>query len=202
MKKDLSPPCVGRPRCFDPEEALEKAMQVFWKQGYEGTSLSDLTEAMGINRPSLYATFGNKEALFVKVMDRYSAGPVAYVLDSLNEPTVKKVIEKLFADAVSLFADPDLPRGCMGIQGVLCGSKETASVVENVRARRVATQKKMAERFERGIQEGDLPSSVNAEDLARHLVIILNGLSIQASNGACREELKRAVGFALQSLPF
>ncbi|GAA5133400.1 TetR/AcrR family transcriptional regulator [Prosthecobacter algae] len=201
MKKELTPPAVGRPRAFDPDVALEKAMQVFWKHGYEGTSLSDLTEAMGINRPSLYATYGNKEQLFIKVLDRYGSGPVAYVLESLNEPTVRGVIEKMLQGSVCLLSDPQHPRGCMALQGMLCGGKDSAFVLEHARARRVAAQEKIRERFERARKEGDLTLEVNAGDLARHLAMLLNGLSIQASNGASAKELKRAVEFALKTLP-
>lgn len=201
MKKELTPLAVGRPRAFDPDVALEKAMQVFWKHGYEGTSLSDLTEAMAINRPSLYATYGNKEQLFIKVLDRYGSGPVAYVLESLNEPTARGVIEKMLQGSVCLLSDPKNPRGCMALQGMLCGGKDSAFVLEHARARRVAAQEKIRERFERARKEGDLPLEVNAGDLARHLAMLLNGLSIQASNGASAKELKGAVEFALKTLP-
>ena len=201
MKNVSTTPCVGRPRSFDPDDALEKAMQVFWRHGYEGTSLSDLTEAMGINRPSLYATFGNKEALFEKVLDRYGAGPASYLEESLKELTTRAVIEKLLKTSACLLGDPSRPGGCMVVQGILCSSKESEAVMQSVRARRVAVQQKILERFRRAQEEGDLPPTVLPEDLARHISIILNGLSIQASNGACREELQKAVDFALKTLP-
>src|SRR2546422_11461457 len=86
---------MGRPRAFDVEKALDLALRVFWEKGYEGTALSDLTEAMGINRPSLYAAFGNKEALFRKALDRYADGPASYVREALNEPTARAVVERL-----------------------------------------------------------------------------------------------------------
>ena len=86
----------GRPRAFDIDEALEQALQVFWRKGYLGTSLTDLTEAMGINRPSLYATFGNKEALFRKVLDRYSERQTAYLRSALEEPTARSSQSRLF----------------------------------------------------------------------------------------------------------
>src|SRR6187399_1247477 len=102
MKTTAQPAPVGRPRAFDIDAALEKAMQVFWQKGYEGTSLSDLTEAMGINRPSLYAAYGNKEELFRKALDRYGAGPASYFGAALEEPTARKVIEKLLQASVDL----------------------------------------------------------------------------------------------------
>lgn len=201
MKNVSSPTSVGRPRAFDPDAALEKAMQVFWRQGYEGTSLSDLTEAMGINRPSLYATFGNKEELFVKVLNRYASGPMACVIEALNEPTARAVVEKLLKKSAELMADPDTPRGCMVVQGVLCGGPEVSHVVKEARDRRLAMQKHIEERFEKSRRDGDLPASVSAQDLARHVVMLVNGMSIQAANGASPEELRQAAAYAFDMLP-
>ncbi len=201
MKKILSTPQVGRPRGFDPETALESAMQVFWKKGYEGTSLADLTEAMGINRPSLYATFGNKEELFVKVLDRYSSGPAAYGLKALKEPTARRVIETLLRTSVDKLSDPATPRGCMAVQSVLCGSEASANVREAARCRRTGMEAKMRERFDQARQEGDLPASVDPQDLARYVAMLLNGLSVQASNGASQAEMSQTVEFILKSLP-
>src|ERR1700716_3131988 len=95
---------LGRPRAFDIEKALERALRVFWQKGYEGTSLSDLTEAMGINRPSLYAAFGNKEELFRKALDCYGEGPVSYFAKALEEPTARQVIEKLLYSSADLMS--------------------------------------------------------------------------------------------------
>src|SRR5437660_7281862 len=103
---------AGRPRAFDVDKALDRALEVFWRKGYEGTSLADLTRAMGINRPSLYAAFGDKEALFRKGLDRYAEGPAAYVRESLNEKTARGVAETLLRRAVDLLSDPRNPHGC------------------------------------------------------------------------------------------
>src|SRR6202000_934506 len=108
---------MGRPRDFDPDQALEPAMEVFWEKGYEGASLSDLTEAMGINRPSLYAAFGDKEALFRRVMERYAEGAASYLHRAREEPTAGGVLEGLLRGAVKLLADPRNPRGCLSLQG-------------------------------------------------------------------------------------
>src|SRR5580693_2890312 len=115
---------MGRPRCFCEEQALDRAMRVFWEKGYEGASLADLTEAMGINRPSLYAAFGNKEALFLKVLDRYGEGPAAYVLESLQQPTARAVIEHLWHGSAKALGDPRNPRGCLALQSALCCGDE------------------------------------------------------------------------------
>lgn len=201
MKKDLPSAPVGRPRAFDPDLALEKAMQAFWKQGYEGTSLSDLTEAMGINRPSLYATYGNKEELFFKVLDRYSSGPVSFVFEALKAPTARAVVEQILDGAVAMMSDPKQPRGCMGVQGILCSSAENERVRQHAITRRLEAQKKISDRFIEAQKEGDLAPTVDACDLARYLVVLVNGMSIQAVNGATGDELKRIAEFAKGTLP-
>src|SRR5213083_579727 len=109
----------GRPRAFDPDTALDRAMHVFWAKGYEGASLSDLTRAMRINRPSLYAAFGNKEQLFRKVLDRYVDGPLAYFGKALTAPNARDVIEQIFFGAARMASDPRLPAGCLMVQGAL-----------------------------------------------------------------------------------
>jgi len=102
MKREKVTSVVGRPRAFDVEKALRRAMQVFWRNGYLGTSLSDLTDAMGISRPSLYAAFGNKESLFRKALDHYAKGPSSYLSEALQEPTARAVVERLLHGVVDL----------------------------------------------------------------------------------------------------
>src|SRR5579862_7020387 len=113
MKRQKVTSTIGRPRAFDLEKALDRAMQVFWRKGYLGTSLSDLTEAMGINRPSLYAAFGNKESLFRKALEHYSKGPSAYLNDALREPNARAVVERLLRGVVDLLTNPHTPTTCM-----------------------------------------------------------------------------------------
>src|SRR5438093_11447325 len=132
---------VGRPRAFDVDEALDQALKVFWRKGYEGTSLPDLTRAMGINRPSLYAAFGNKEALFRKALDRYNDGPAAYVREALEEPTARAVVEALLRGAVEQLSSPRHPQGCLMVQGALsCGT--TANPIR----RELASRRRSEER--------------------------------------------------------
>src|SRR5579859_3096090 len=109
----------GRPREFDAEKALDAALAVFWRKGYEGASLPDLTEAMGINRPSLYAAFGNKEDLFHLALDRYAEGPGAFVQKALEERDARTVAERLLCGAVLLVTDPRRPHGCLLVHGAL-----------------------------------------------------------------------------------
>lgn len=110
---------IGRPREFDLDEALERALRVFWKRGYEGSSLTDLTRAMGITKPSMYAAFGNKEQLFRKALERYAEGPASYASRSLKEPTAREVAEAFLRSAVRTTTLPERPQGCLTVQGAL-----------------------------------------------------------------------------------
>ncbi|MBI1853639.1 MAG: TetR/AcrR family transcriptional regulator [Planctomycetes bacterium] len=192
---------VGRPRAFDIEQALDRALRVFWRQGYEGASLSDLTRAMGINRPSLYAAFGNKEALFRKALDRYRDGPAAYVRRALEEPTARAVVERLLLGAVDLLTDSDHPPGCLVVQGALtCGSAADPIRLE-LSSRRLAAEARIRQRLKRASSEGDLPADANPADLARFVATVMHGMAVQAADGARRAELIRVAKTALRAWP-
>ena len=191
----------GRPREFDVEKALGRALKVFWRKGYEGASLLDLTKAMGINRPSLYAAFGNKEALFRKALDRYAEGPAAYVREALNEPTARAAAERLLGGAVDLLTDRRNPRGCLLVQGALACGEAAESVRRELVARRAAGEAAVRRRFERARAEGDLPADADPADLARYLGAVIQGMAVQAAGGASREELQRVVALALRAWP-
>ena len=200
MDRD-GPRKMGRPRAFCEVTALDAAMRIFWEKGYEGATLEDLTGAMGINRSSLYATFGDKETLFRKVMARYAGGPAAYVLEALQQPTARSVVEALLRGAVKLMADPTHPPGCLSLQGGLaCGSD-----AENVKQAMIDWRKRgeaaIQKRMQRARADGDLSRDVNPADLARYVSIVLNGLGVQAANGATPAEMTRAVEMALRSIP-
>ena len=191
----------GRPREFDVDKALDRALQVFWRRGYEGTSLPALTKAMRISRPSLYAAFGNKESLFRKAVDRYVDGPAAAIGKALEERTARGVVERLFRESVELITDSRNPRGCFLVQGALaCG--ETADCLRReMAARRDALVVALRERLERAVTEGDLAADVEAADLARFVATVLHGMSVQAASGASREELERVAAIALEAWP-
>ncbi len=201
MKVRKSPARMGRPRAFDIDEALDRALHVFWQKGYEGASLPDLTEAMGINRPSLYAAFGNKEALFRKALDRYAEGPAAYVDEALKEPTARAVVERLLQGAVDLQTDPRNPPGCLMVQSALSCREASETIRKEVAARRKTGEAAIRQRFKRAIAKGDLPADVNAADLARYVATVMYGLAVQAAGGASRAELRRAIQLALRSWP-
>jgi AcrR family transcriptional regulator len=191
----------GRPREFDADKALNRALMIFWRKGYEGTSLSDLTTAMGISRPSLYAAFGNKESLFRKAVDRYAEGPTAYCRLALQAPTARAVAEQLLRGTVSLLTDPRNPRGCLIVQGALTCGKESDSIRKELISRRTAGQTAIRRRFQRAKTDGDLPASASPADLARFVATIIHGLSVQAAGGAKRAELQRVVQTALKAFP-
>ena len=191
----------GRPREFCVHEALAAALRVFWTKGYEGASLSDLTEAMGITRPSLYAAFGNKEALFRKALDLYEREKLAYVQEALDAPTARGVAERLLRGALENQANAAEPKGCLGvISSMACGS-EAQSVREEVIARRRSVHEALARRFARAAQEGDLPAGVDPEGLSGYLSALLQGLMVQAGGGASREQLDALVSTSLALWP-
>jgi AcrR family transcriptional regulator len=193
---------TGRPLSFDPDKALEGALQVFWRKGYEGASLSDLTKAMRINRPSLYASFGDKEELFRKVLDRYAKGPASYSAVALQQPTSRAVVEHLLCGTVDLLTSKGHPGGCLWVQGALACGNGAESVRKELASRRMAGEAALRRRLSRARMEGDLPPDANPANLARYIVIIIQGMSVQAAGGATRSELGRAADIALQSWPF
>ncbi len=191
----------GRPRVFDQDEALDKAMQIFWKRGYEGASIAELTETLGINKPSLYSAFGNKEELFKKALSRYAAGPVSFVKDVINEPTARKVAESFLWKAAELLTNPSQPKGCMIVQAAL-SSGESADLVKDILINyRNSYENLLAERFEKARLAGDLPESAVAKDLAKYLAILHQGMSVQATSGATKEELIKVANIALNIWP-
>ncbi len=155
----------GRPREFDIDEALDAALKVFWRKGYEGASLSDLTESMGINRPSLYAAFGDKEQLFRRVLARYVEGPVGYVSKALEEPTARRVAEGLLSRAVDLVTDSQNPHGCLLVQVALACGETADSIRQALVARRLAGEAAIRERFERAWRLATSPPTPTPQTL-------------------------------------
>jgi AcrR family transcriptional regulator len=192
---------MGRPREFDEQAALDAAMRVFWEKGYEGTSLDDLTAAMGINRSSLYSTFGDKEELFRRVLVRYGEGPLGFTHEAFEHPDARSVIEALVLGTVEFLSDPKHPSGCLSLQGGLACGTGVESVRKAMIDWRTSGLAALQKRLQRAKHEGDIPRDVDAKDLARYVLVLLNGLAIQAANGATRAEMKRAAELALRTLP-
>ncbi|KIF78101.1 TetR family transcriptional regulator [Streptomyces sp. 150FB] len=192
----------GRPRIFDSEAALGRALEVFWRQGYEGTGISDLTKAMGINNaPSLYNAFGNKEQLFRQVLDHYADGPARYIRDALGEPTARGAVEALLHGAADATTHPDHPRGCITVQGALACSPGAESARDELTARRAAGEAGLRERLRRASDRGELPAGTDPDVLARYFSTIYQGLAVQAAGGATREQLHEIVDVAMAVWP-
>ncbi|MCC2975953.1 TetR/AcrR family transcriptional regulator [Sphingomonas sp. PL-96] len=191
----------GRPREFDADAALAAALRVFWSKGYEGASLSDLTEAMGITRPSLYAAFGNKEALFKQALDLYEREKLDYIGESLKEPTARKVAEHLLRSALEMQKSSCDPRGCMGvINAVACGADAESIRAEVIHRGRIAKQA-LIERFEQAKREGDLPPETDAVGLTSFLIAIMQGLAVQGGAGASCQDLTSLIDTSLAMWP-
>jgi AcrR family transcriptional regulator len=191
----------GRPRNFDIDAALDKAMMVFWRKGYEGTSLPDLTGAIGITRPSLYAAFGSKEELFTKALDRYQAVPGSYVDRALEKSTAREVFESLLYGEIDLLTNEDHPGGCLLVQAALACSGTAESVRNELKLRRQTSEQGFRKRFELAAKEGDLPTNCTAEVLARYTSTVMWGLAVQSANGSNREELLAVAELAIDNWP-
>lgn len=190
----------GRPREFDTDEALGEALRVFWMKGYEGASLTDLTEAMGITRPSLYAAFGNKETLFRQALDLYEKDKLAYIGEAVEAPTARAVAETLLIGAVDVATGGEC-RGCMGvISSVACQSVEP-SIRDDVNARAESAKQLIIDRMQQAIDDGDFAVPTNAIAMTRYLLALMQGISVQAQSGATRQELMEVAESALLSWP-
>ena len=201
MKSETTGAQRGRPRAFDPDLALDRAMHVFWAKGYEGASLSDLTRAMRINRPSLYAAFGNKEQLFRKVLDRYMDGPLAYFGKALAAPRARNVVEQIFFGAARMAGDPRFPSGCLMVQGALAVGNAARSVQKEAVGRRAASEVALRRRLQRAKREDDLPKNADPAELARYVMTVVRGMAVQSAGGASRDQLRRVAQIALRAWP-
>jgi AcrR family transcriptional regulator len=180
----------GRPRGFDSTRALDQALEVFWRLGYEGASIADLTEAMGITAPSLYAAFGSKAELYRRVLERYQARQGASTPRALTEePTARAAVERLLREAARDFSSRKHPPGCMISTAVLTCAEENQPIAEHVATLRAGSLKALRARLEQGIAEGELPAGTDAAALARYFGALLQGMSVQALDGASEAEL-------------
>lgn len=201
METEGATAALGRPREFCTDAALAAALRVFRAKGYEGASLNDLTDAMGIKRPSLYAAFGNKEALFRKALDLYERENTAFMGAALRAPTARGVAEAVLRGALDLHAAADGPAGCLHvIHSVACGT-EAEPARAAVVARRAATEGTLVARLEAAKAAGDLPAAADPRGLARCLMAVVQGMAIQAGSGVPRPELERLVETVLLIWP-
>lgn len=191
----------GRPREFDADKALDAALLLFWHRGYEGTSMAALTRAMGINTPSLYAAFGNKERLFRAVLDRYLEQPASYLPRALEESTARRAVERLFQGAINMVMQQGRPDGCLLVQGALASGPTSAAIRRELARRRAGAEAAVCRRMQRAIDDRELPAGVDAAKLAKYIVTVLWGMSVQAAGGATRDELEEVARTAMRAWP-
>jgi AcrR family transcriptional regulator len=192
---------MGRPREFDTDAALEKAMRLFWRKGYEGTSVADLTKTLGISRPSLYAAFGDKQSLFRAALDRYEAGPAGYVAEALGKPTAREVADQLLRGAADLQASSSNPGGCLTVNAAIACGDEAEPVRQALNAHRTAGVALLRRRFEQAKAQHDLPKDSDTVALARFLAAVVYGMAVLASGGASRKELEQVICIAMKAWP-
>jgi len=192
---------TGRPRTFDAETALDKAMKVFWEKGYEGSSLPELTEAMGMNRPSLYAVFGNKENLFRMALDRYGATHDPLFQAALQEKTARAVVEHFLRGNAAAQTETDKPHGCLAINGALVCSDEALPIRNSLIEHRADNEARLRDRLEQAKADGDLPAATCSSQMARYIMTVSNGMAVQAAAGATRQQLLEVVDQVLRGWP-
>jgi AcrR family transcriptional regulator len=190
----------GRPRSFDREQALDAAMNVFWSKGFEGASLSELTEAMGINPPSLYAAFGDKEGLFVEAVRRYHS-KVQESCPYQDQATARASIERLLTDLASIFTDPQHPKGCLAVMAATTSASAGPKLQELLAEQRNQAKARLRERIGRGVKDGDLPADTDVVALTNFYAAVINGMSLQARDGVTRKGLLAMVETAMRAWP-
>lgn len=191
---------MGRPREFDAEVALDQAMEVFWRHGYEGATIAQLTEAMGINPPSLYACFGNKEGLLKAALDRYTKLRNVWMDGVVAAPTARDVAERMLMGIAEKQTDPANPPGCLLVQGGIACGTGSENVPFELAARRAQNEEQLRDRFIRAKTEGDLKPTSDPAALARYVSAVSVGMGVMASSGADREALRQVASVAVQSV--
>lgn len=191
---------MGRPREFDAETALDQAMEVFWRHGYEGATIAQLTEAMGINPPSLYACFGNKEGLLKAALDRYTKLRGVWMDEVVAAPTAREVAERMLTGIADRQTDPANPPGCLLVQGGIACGTGSESVPFELATRRAQNEDQLRDRFVRAKAEGDLKPTSDPATLARYVSAVSVGMGVMASSGSNREALRQVATVAVQAV--
>ena len=193
---------TGRPISFDKDAALEAAMLLFWERGFEGTSMADLTQAMGLNPSSIYAAFGDKHALFSLTVKRYLDTRAQYATEALEEPTLEKVILALFDNTVAFLTTRGHPPTCMTLAGAMGCSVDAAPARDLLKEIRRQNEVAIKKRLLQARKSGEFSKNINVDDYTRYLSSILAGLSVQAANGSTKAQLKRTARMALRHLGY
>jgi TetR/AcrR family transcriptional regulator, copper-responsive repressor len=192
----------GRPRGFDRDDVLDRAMRLFWERGYEATSVSELTEAMGITAPTLYSFFGDKKQLFLETVDRYQSGPGCFAIKAFTEePTAESSIRRLLMEAVASFSNPRGPKGCLVVLGATNCTVESRDVFKALSDRRRAAEAAVRDRIAAGRAAGELAEDADIDALTGMITGALFGLAIKARDGASRTTLRKIVDQTMQVWP-
>lgn len=191
----------GRPRTFDKAVALDTALRLFWKHGYEGTSTAMLANAMGINMPSLYAAFGNKEKLFIQAVQRYAELNGRMYHDAFRKKTAREVAQSILEGEVELVTREDWPNGCLMMQGALATSPESEPIRQMMADMRGGAEGWICDRFRQAQLDGDLPADADPAALACYIMSLNSGLALQAKSGVSRKQLEKVVQIAMQNWP-
>jgi AcrR family transcriptional regulator len=200
MTEQKAPKPRGRPRSFDRDAALESAMQVFWEKGFEATSISDLTQAMGLNPPSIYSAFGDKEALFLEAVQRY-ADDNRESCPYCDEPTARGAIEKLLTYSAHELTESSHPRGCLMAMATTTAANSSDKLQKFIAQKRSGARDSLRERIKQGLKDGDVPAGTDAIALADFYFTILAGMALQAREGATRKSLLATVAQAMTLFP-
>ena len=203
MKKAAAPTRPrGRPRGFDRDDVLDRAMYLFWERGYEATSVSELTAAMGITPPTLYSFFGDKKRLFLESVDRYQSGPGCFGRKALaEEPTAERSIRRLLLDAANSFSNPKVPKGCLVVLGATNCAADSSDIFEALAERRRAAEAAVHARIARGRTAGELAEGADVDALTGLVTATLYGLAIKARDGASRTSLRKIVDQTMRAWP-
>jgi AcrR family transcriptional regulator len=192
---------MARPREFDEDQVLEQALQAFWRNGYEGTSLTVLLAATGLTKSSLYGAFVNKETLFRRVLERYHQRYLSFRADAMAESTPRRVAERLLRGIVDLHSAEFGPPGCLELNGALACSQENDAIRETLATNRRLTRQVLHTRFEQLKDHGKLPAGMSADSAANLLATLIQGMAVQAKSGASAEEMRDVVDSFLLSWP-
>ncbi|MGI5506611.1 TetR/AcrR family transcriptional regulator [Lentzea sp. CA-135723] len=193
---------IGRPREFDTEAVLDSAMRVFWAKGYEGATMSDLTTATNLKPGSIYAAFGSKTGLFKQAVEHYISTIFAYGPAALAAPTAREVVRLFLLGAVDATTGADTPAGCLLVQSALSPGDTALEAKAELNARWRSAEEVLTSRFTRASEEGDLPAGTDPRDVAVYVLSVSQGIAVQASTGASREQLRRIVDLTLRTLPW
>lgn len=195
---NLEKPRGGRPRAFDPEQALDAAMRLFWQHGYEATSLAMLRAAMGLTPPQIYSAFTDKETLFRMALARYHQNETTFARDALTAPvSTHEAIRRLLLGAAQSYAAPGKPGGCLFVSAALAASPQAQTIAQELKTMRVASEVAIAARLIEGQAAGDFPADLSAQASAKYVMSVMHGMSIQARDGASIEELQALAQIAL-----